>query len=186
MEFHKRRRFTVDEYYRMGAAGILDEDDRVELIEGEILEMSPIGRKHAACVGRSNRRFSRLVGSRAVVRVQDPIRLADDSEPQPDLAIVRARADFYASGHPRPKDVFLLVEVADESVDRDRRVKLPLYARAGVAEVWLVDLNARVIEIHRRPRKGVYREVRSFAPGERLPVAALDATVAVNEILGGE
>src|SRR5262245_37141744 len=111
-----RRLFTVDEYYQMAQAGILHEDDRVELIEGEIIETAAIGSRHAACVDRLNQLFSGRVAGRAIVRVQNPIRLSQRSEPQPDLALLRPRADFYATGHPGPQDVLLVVEVADTSV----------------------------------------------------------------------
>jgi Uma2 family endonuclease len=131
----KRRRFTVDEYRRMGEVGILDEDERVELIEGEIVEMSPIGRRHAGIVNRLNDLFTFRLRGRAIVAVQNPISLGSKySEPQPDLTLLRPRADFYADSRPEPPDVLLVVEVMDTSVERDRQVKLPLYARAGVPE----------------------------------------------------
>jgi Uma2 family endonuclease len=125
----------------MAEAGIFTEDDRVELIEGEVVAMSPIGPRHAACV----RKLARLIRDRvsstaAIVDVQDPIRLSEHSEPLPDISILRPRDDFYADGHPGPEDVLVLLEVADASVMYDRNTKLPLYARAGIAEVWLVDL----------------------------------------------
>src|SRR5689334_7852246 len=119
-----QHRFTVDDYTRMADAGILSEDDRVELIEGAVVEMSPFRRLHAACVDRLNAWLNRLLGASAIVRVQSPIRLSDYSEPQPDIALLRPRADFYASGHPGPRDVLLVIEVADTSLDYDRGVKL--------------------------------------------------------------
>ena len=125
----------------MGQAGILGEDDRLELLEGEIVEMAPIGSRHQSVVDRLTRLFSNRVGDAAVVRVQGPVRLGDDSEPQPDLLLLRRRADFYATAHPGPEDVLLLVEVPDTSTEYDREVKLPLYARHGIAEVWLVGLD---------------------------------------------
>src|SRR5438105_616378 len=132
------RRFTVDDYYRMGKAGILTEDDRVELLDGEIVEMSPIGSPHAGGVTRCMRVLTRLLGDWAVVAVQNPVRLGPLSEPQPDVAVLKPRPDLYADSHPTPKDVFLIVEVADTSATADRQVKLPLYARAGIPEVWLL------------------------------------------------
>lgn len=177
-----RRGFTVEEYHRMGQAGILSEDERVELIEGEIVEMAPIGSRHQACVDRTNRWFSQRVGERALVRVQGPIRLEERSEPQPDLALLRPRPDFYAEAHPGPEDVFLVVEVAETSPDVDREVKVPLYARAGVPEVWLVDLGGECIEIYRNPTARGYQEVRR---GERLaPHALADLDLAVADVLG--
>ena len=120
-----RRRFTVDEYHQMAHAGILSEDDRVELLDGEIVERSPIGSLHQACVDRLNRLFNTLVGTAAIVRVQGPVQLDLYSEPQPDLLLLRPQDDFYARAHAGPEDVLLVVEVAESTVEYDRRIKLP-------------------------------------------------------------
>lgn len=181
----QRRLFTCAEYETMLAAGILSEHDRVELIEGEILQMSPIGSPHAGCVNRSNGVFSRLLQGRAIVSVQNPLVLGEISEPEPDLVLLRPRADFYAESHPGPADVLLVVEVADASLGFDRRVKAPLYARAGVAEIWIVDLPGQAVEVHRRPSVRGYREVRRFLRGEVLGVLAFpEVSLKVEEILG--
>ncbi|GBC85859.1 hypothetical protein HRbin11_02317 [bacterium HR11] len=181
----ERYRFTVDDYYRMLAAGILTEDSRVELIEGEIIAMAPIGSRHAACVDRLNRLLTDRVGGRAIVRVQSPIRLSRHTEPQPDVALLRPRSDFYASGHPGPGDVLLVVEVAETSADYDRQVKLPLYGRAGIPEAWLVDLAGEVVEVYRRPGRRGYREVGRHGRGSVLTLQAWpDVGLAVDEILG--
>lgn len=150
------RRFTVDEYYRMAEVGILGPDDRVELLDGEIVEMSPIGSRHAATVTRLQRLFERGAADRSIVRVQQPVRLDRYSEPEPDVAVVAVREDFYAAGHPTPRDVLLIVEVADTSLRYDRHRKLPSYARAGIPEVWLVDLTVDRVETHRAPRGDGY------------------------------
>lgn len=168
----KRRRFTVQEYHQMAQAGILGEDDRVELIEGEIVEMTPIGRRHASCVARLVHRFGRELRDAAVIWPQNPVRLGEDSEPEPDLALLRPRADFYASGHPGPEDVLLLVEVADSSADPDRRVKVPLYARSGIQEVWLVDLEQETVTIYRDPAPDGYRTAQVVRRGDELAPAA--------------
>jgi Uma2 family endonuclease len=179
------RRFNVREYYQMASAGILTEDDRVELIEGEIVEMSPIGSRHAACVGRLNRLFNTQLGERALVRVHDPVRLNERNEPEPDVALVLPRGDFYASSHPSPSDVLLIVEVADTSAAYDRSTKAPLYARAGIPEVWLVDLEHDRIEVLREPSARGYRVVRPYARGERLMIQALpQLELAVDAVLG--
>ncbi len=162
-----RRKFTVDEYHLLARAGILKEDDRVELIDGEIVEMSPIGSRHAACVARLTEWAGSLRG-RAVVWVQNSVRLGDFAEPQPDLALLRPRADFYAAAHPTPEDVFLVVEVAETSSDYDRQVKIPLYARWGISEAWLVDLEADRVEVYRSPAPEGYRDVRVVARREHL------------------
>ena len=180
-----RRRFTVAEYYRMAKAGILTEDDRVELIDGEILEMAPIGGRHAACVIRLDRLFQHLVGDAAVISVQNPVRLSEHAEPQPDLLLLRPRPDFYASGHPTPADVLLLVEVAETSSRYDRRVKMPLYARSGIPECWLVELDQATITVYRDPTPSGYGIVQTVRSGEKLrPLAFPDLELAVTDILG--
>ncbi|HKP10723.1 MAG TPA: Uma2 family endonuclease [Blastocatellia bacterium] len=177
--------FTVDDYMRMLEAGILTEDDRIELIEGEIIEMSPIGDAHAACVKKGNALFHRVVGQRAIVSVQDPIRLDNYSEPQPDLALLKPRGDFYAQSKPTPADVLLIVEVADSSAQYDRNVKVPLYARALIPAVWLVDLNAGVIEVYSQPAGGAYQAVQTARRGDRLTIDSLPGlAIPVDDILG--
>lgn len=180
-----RRRFTVDEYYRMGQAGILGDDDRVELLEGEIVEMAPLVSRRQATVDRLNWLFSSRVVDRALVSVHAPVCLGEDSEPQPDLMLLRRRADFYESAHPGRDDVLLLVEVSDTSTEYDREVKLPLYARYGVAEVWLVGLEAGTIETYRSPTAQGYQEVSHWGPGQHLSsIAFPQLDVAVDDILG--
>jgi Uma2 family endonuclease len=181
-----KRRFTVEEYYKMAEAGILCEDDRVELLDGQIVEMTPIGSRHAAAVDRLTRLLSHLVGEAALVRVQNPIRLSQHSEPQPDLALLKPRSDFYAHAHPSPKDVLLVVEVAETSVGIDRKVKIPLYAKAGISEVWLVDLEERV-EVYRKPSSQGYGETQRPRRGRSLsPQALPELKVSVSDILGPE
>jgi Uma2 family endonuclease len=180
-----RRRFTVVEYHRMGEAGILREGDRVELIDGEIVEMTPIGSRHASCVKRLNQLFVRALGDRAVVSVQDPIAIPPESEPQPDLALLRPRADFYAGGHPGPADVLLVVEVADTSAPFDRGVKIPLYARAGITEVWLVDLTTDTVEVLRRSSGGRLADVQRHGRAGRVACEAFpDLDLSIDELLG--
>jgi hypothetical protein len=145
-----QRRFSVEEFHQMGAAGILDENDRVELVDGQIIEMSAIGSRHAACVARLTRRLQ-PVGEAAILWVQNPVRLDRHTELVPDLALLRPRHDFYAEAHPGPGDVLLLIEVADSTLEYDRRVKVPLYARVGVPELWLVNLPERRVELFRHP-----------------------------------
>jgi Uma2 family endonuclease len=182
----KTRRFTVADYHRMGETGILGGDDRVELLDGEIVEMTPVGPRHASAVDRMTRLFSRLVGETVVVRVQNPIDLGFlASEPQPDLALLKPRADFYATAHPVPEDVLLVVEVMDAPAERDRRLKLPLYARAGLREVWLVDLGAERIEVYRQPEPDGYRQTHLLRRGESTAIDALpDLVVSVDDVLG--
>ena len=180
-----RRRFTVHEYHQMGQAGILGEDDRLELLDGEIVEMAPIGSRHQAVVDRLTRLFSNRLGDAAVVRVQGPVRLGEGTEPQPDLILLAPRADFYASAHPGPDDVLLLVEVSDSSTEYDREMKLPLYARYGITEVWLVDLGAGTIEVHRGPTAQCYQEVSQAGRDQRVsPATFPQMELAVADIIG--
>jgi Uma2 family endonuclease len=180
-----KRLFTVEEYHRMAEAGILSEDDRVELLEGEITAMAPIGSRHQACVDRLTELFSAQVQRRAVVRVQGPIRLGERSEPQPDLALLRPRADFYAEAHPGSEDVLLVVEVAETSAAYDREVKVPLYARFGVPEVWLVDLAGEQLEVFRQPSPQGYQDLRTLRRGEAVaPLLLPDLSLAVDALLG--
>ena len=160
MSLKTLRKFTAEEFHRMAESGILSEDDRVELIEGEIVQMSPIGSRHASCVDQLNAFFSQKLSGRAIIRVQNPVRLDPYTELLPDLALLRPRKDFYASRHPGPGDVFLIVEVADTSAAYDREIKVPLYARSGIPEVWLVDLERGQVEVYRSPSPQGYREIR--------------------------
>jgi Uma2 family endonuclease len=168
-----RKLFSVDEYHRMAEVGIFSEDDRVELIEGEIVEMAPIGNRHAFCVREFTNRVTPKLGPAAVIDVQNPLRIGDYSEPEPDLMLLRRRADSYRSGIPTPEDVLLLIEVADSSLPFDRDTKVPLYARNGIREVWVVNLDAAVIEVYRQPSETGYGEVLRLRQGDTLAPEAL-------------
>ena len=176
--FAPLRLFTVAEYYRMGQVGILPEDDRVELIEGRVVERGAISSHHAGCVNKLMALLPGIVTAEPViVRVQNPLHFSDYSEPQSDVAVVRARADFYSSAHPTADDVLFLIEVADASLMYDHHTKLPLYARSGIAEVWLVDLLNHVVEVHTAPTADGYEHTERFAGAALLPrlgVAASD------------
>jgi Uma2 family endonuclease len=181
-----RRRFTVDEYHRMGEAGILADDCRIELIAGDIVVREPIGPWHAGTIARLIRLWTSRLGERAVVQIQNPVELPEeDSEPQPDVTLLRPRGDFYTTVHPRAEDVLLLIEVADTTLTADRRVRMPLYARAGVREAWLLDLSGDRVEVYREPAREGHRDVGSFERGQRLaPVAFPDVVVRVEDLLG--
>lgn len=167
----RTHKLTVEAYHRMGAAGVFAPAARVELIQGEVVDMAPIGSKHASVVRRLNQRLGMAAGPRAVVAVQDPIQLDTSTEPQPDLALLRPRADFYSERHPLPAEVLLIIEVADTTLRYDRDVKVPLYAQAEIPEVWLVDVDARSVTIHRDPANGVYRSTREASAGESIALA---------------
>jgi Uma2 family endonuclease len=179
-----RRRFTVDDYHRMGEAGILSEDDRVELIDGEVVAMSPIGPRHSACVSRATQALVLAARESAIVQPQGPVRLDRFNEPQPDLMLLRPRADFYASRHPGPADVLLVVEIADSSLRYDRSVKARLYAEWGVPEYWLADLKANVLWRHTSPDGGAYGNVQQQQRGQSIaPLLLPDCTVPVDAFL---
>lgn len=179
-----RHSFTVDEFERMGAAGIFHPNDRLELIEGEIVEMPPIGPRHAGVVAYLSKLLNRLFNNLIVI-TQSSIRLDDFSEPQPDVALLRWRDDFYRHAHPTPADVLLVVEVADTTVESDRQVKIPLYARAGIPEAWLVNIPGERIEVYSDPEGETYRQVRRFGRGRRARSQTLEGLgVGVGEVLG--
>ena len=180
----RKYRFTVADYHRMAHAGILGEGDRVELIDGEIIEMSPIGSRHAACVNRLTRLLVTKLGDRAVVAVQNPVRLSDLSEPQPDFAVLRPRQGAYADRHPGPADILLLIEVADTSLPVDEQVKAPLYAMAGIPELWIVDLGGRSIEVLLDPTEQGYRTAQRVRGTEAIrPFAFSDVEFVASDIL---
>ena len=178
-----RHRLSRRDYYRLGEAGILGEDDRVELLEGQLVDMSPILPRHAIVVENLTERLITGFASRARVRCQNPVVLDDGSEPQPDLALVRRPWSGYPQTHPGPEDIFLLIEVSDSSLAFDRTVKLELYARAGIPEVWIVDLSTDTVLVHRGLSGGAYGSVVGVEapavlgvealPGVTLPVAAV-------------
>lgn len=179
-----RRKFTVEQFHKMAESGILNEDDRVELIRGEIIEMAAIGAKYAACRRRLNNFLHRKLGDGVIISVQNPIELDDSSEPQPDVALLKPCEDNYLSAHPQPKDVFLIIEVADTTIKYDREVKIPLYAQEGVAEVWLVDINEECVEVFREPVNGSYQKVEKFGRGDLVIQAFENVNIGVDEILG--
>jgi Uma2 family endonuclease len=180
-----RRRFTVDDYHRMGDSGILSPTDRVELIDGEIVAMTPIGPRHGACVDRTNRALTTAVGTSAIVRVQGSVRLDLFHEPEPDIVLLRPRADFYASAHPGPADILLIVEFAESSIDYDRDIKTRVYAKAGVPEYWLVDLNDDVVHVHADPSNGIYRTLASCRRGQSIaPRALTSCAISTLDLIG--
>lgn len=179
-----RRTFTVDEYHRMGASNIFD-DERVELVEGEVVSMAPKGSRHAACVTRLNRLLVGRADDSVLVRVQDPLVLNDITELEPDITLVRSRTDFYSGAHPSPQDTLLVIEVAAHSLAYDREVKLPLYARSGVPEVWLVDLNEQRVTVHTSPSGSDYSRAQPSRAGMKISPALLPRLkIDTDEVLG--
>jgi Uma2 family endonuclease len=182
-----RHHFTVHDYYRMARAGILHEDDRVELIEGEVIEMPPIGSHHTAIVERLNWLFSQKLDlTQTLIRVQDPVRLSPDTEPQPDIALVPFREDFYRLRHPGPDELLLVIEVADSSLAYDQDIKVPLYARSGVPEIWVVDVASSAVDIFRQPQANGYSDHRRVEDsGAWLsPVKLPSLSIQLQDIVG--
>jgi len=180
-----RHRVSVSDYYKMAEAGIFGEDGHVELIDGEIVDMAPTGSRHASVVTRLLNRLLNCIGeNHAIVKVQDPLRLDTRSEPEPDLMLLKPRDDFYAAAHPEAPDVLLLIEVGDTTARFDREVKLPLYARHGIAEVWLIDLETRQVELCRtpQPESGDYAERTVVAAGPIAPRLLPECRVDVESL----
>ena len=177
-----RHRWTVAEYHRMAEVGLLHEDSRVELIDGEIIEMAPIGSEHA---GHNNYLMSclahRLYG-KAVVAGQNPVILGGYEEPQPDIALLRWRNDYYRTAHPHAEDVLLIIEISDSTLRYDHDVKIPLYAKNGIPEVWLLDIQNRQLEIQREPINGVYRQRDCRRAGQIAPILCPDAVIDLAEL----
>lgn len=179
------RPFTADEYERMIEAGVLAEDERLELIDGVLVEMSPIGGKHLWTVNRLNRLLGNLTSASLYVSVQNPVRLDDGSQPQPDVALIHLRAAASEEDVPTAKDVLMLIEVADTSLDLDRNTKLPLYAQNNIPEVWIVNLNDQTLEAYTKPKRGKYQSVVRVERGDSLILSQLpNVTLKVDDILG--
>jgi Uma2 family endonuclease len=183
LEYPQKHPISAEEYLRMGEAGVFPPDARLELIDGEIIEMAPIGSPHAGCVKKLNELFIQRGGDRVVVSVQDPAVISDRSVPEPDLALLRRRSDYYSRSHPTAAEVLLVVEVADTTLAFDLGAKARLYARAGVPEVWVVDVNARAIHVLRDPAEGAYRATFFARVQQRVSSLALpEVHVEVGEL----
>jgi Uma2 family endonuclease len=177
--------FTVEEYHRMGQAGIFHEDDRVELIDGKIYRMSPIGHPHAVRVNRANAFFIESLGRTAVVSIQNPVQLSDWTEPQPDVVVFKPRADFYAARKPTPDDVLLIVEIADTSLSYDTKIKLPRFAAAGIPEVWIEDLQKETLLVYRNPARDAYAITMTLRSGDSIsPFAFPGVTFKIADLFG--
>lgn len=180
----ERHVFTVDRYHQMIDAGILTENDRVQLIQGDLITMISIGVRHAACVNKLTRKLSQHLGDHAIVSVQNPIQISEISEPEPDVALLVYRDDYYANRLPTAADVYLVIEVSDTTLGFDRAVKLPLYAEAGIPEAWLVNLIDNTIELYREPVDGNYTmRMRMAKDREVTAVSFPQVTFPVSELI---
>ncbi len=174
----------VQEWQRLGEANIFAPTARIELIEGEILDMAPIGFYHAGHLKRLNKLFTRLVGDQAIIGIQDPLQLSNLSEPEPDFMLLRPEPDFYTSRHPNAEDVLLLIEVADSSLDYDQNEKLRLYARYNIGEYWLLNLNDYCLEVYRQPYKDLYQQKMTLHRGDNITLSQLtNITINLSDIL---
>lgn len=180
----KRRLLTTDEYHQMAEVGILTQEDKVELIEGQLVEMSPIGSQHAAYVNKLNAILVRLLPEKYIISVQNPIVVNTHSEPEPDIAVLKPDDNLYEHQLPGAKDVLLVIEIADTSLDYDREIKLPLYASTGIPEYWIVDLQHRQIEVHHSPLDNQYRYREIVNVSGNLHFHTLSLDIPANKILG--
>lgn len=181
-----RYRLTVAAYHQLANVGVFNEDSKLELIEGDLIAMPPIGERHASQTRRMNHLFSKQVGDAAIVDMQNPLALNAYSEPQPDMVLLKPRADFYEHSHPGPTDILLIIEVSDSTLRYDRETKIPLYAKAGVPEVWVLDIVHQRLEVYRRPSPDGYREVRYPELQEMItPVLLPNLTISVQSLLTG-
>ncbi len=181
------RKFTVEEYEKMATEGIIKPDEKVELIRGEIIKMSPMGTRHAAGIARLTQLFSRKFGDLILLGVQNPIRLNNNSQPEPDLSLLIPRSDFYVAAYPCPQDIYLIIEVSDSTLDYDRYTKIPLYAEANIQEVWIVNLKEECLEVYRHPLHGSYQAIQKYYRGESIFIESFPAIkLTLIEILGNK
>ena len=179
------RKFTVEEYEKMTTQGIIKPDEKVELIRGEIIKMSPMGTRHAASIYRLTQLFYRKFGGLILLGVQNPIRLNNNSQPEPDLSLLIPRSDFYVAAHPCPQDIYLIIEISDSTLDYDRYTKIPLYAEANIKEVWIINLKEECLEVYRHPLEGSYQNIQKYSINKRVFVTSFpDIEFTIAEILG--
>ncbi|GCA87773.1 Uma2 family endonuclease [Microcystis aeruginosa] len=179
------RKFTVEEYEKMATQGIIKPDEKVELIRGEIIKMSPMGTRHAACIARLTQLFYRKFGDLILLGVQNPIRLNNNSQPEPDLSLLIPRSDFYVAAYPGPQDIYLIIEVSDSTLDYDRYTKIPLYAEANIQEVWIINLKEECLEVYRHPLQGSYQAMQKYYRGESIFIEFFsEIELTLIEILG--
>jgi Uma2 family endonuclease len=182
-----RKLFTADDVVKMAEAGLFSEEERIELIDGEILEMTPVGDRHAGCVNRANAFMVEAFGRKAIVSIQNALRLNIYNMPQPDVVVLKPRADFYEAGGPTPADVLFLIEISDSTFRRDRNIKLPRFATYGIREVWIEDLKHDLILVFRDPEGNQYRTQLTFRRGDSIsPLAFPKVTFRVDDLIGGK
>jgi Uma2 family endonuclease len=176
-----KRLINVDEYYKMAEVGILKPGDRVELINGEIYEMSPIGSRHGSVVKTLAMILNEIFKGEAVIGIQDPVRLDESNEPEPDISILKYRADFYSQAHPGAHDILAIIEVADSSLRHDKQVKMPLYANYGIPAYWIIEIATKQITVHLDPVGNSYSSQEVYGVGAE--IALLGKTIVVSDLL---
>jgi len=179
----EKRLITVEEYHLMAQAGILKRSDRVELINGEIINMSPIGSIHAAVVNKISNFLKMLLMDQTIVSVQSPITLPPDNEPEPDICLLRPKEDYYSEALPTGIDIYVVIEVAGSTVAYDQEIKSPIYAKAGIPEYWLVDVNAMTIEVKSNPDNGIYKQTRIYEKSDKLVLKGFGKEVPIEKLL---
>ena len=180
-----RKLFSVDEYDELIATGFFTGKKRVELIEGELVEKMSQGDSHIGCINKLNRLFTRGLDDDYIISIQNAVVINPYSAPEPDVAILRFREDYYSTGKARPADILLLIEVSDSTVRFDRQTKLPLYARAGIAESWIVNLPRKVLEVHRELKNGKYEVVQKLNRTETIvPLNLPDLQIKISDFIG--
>ncbi len=177
-----RKQFTVEEYYQLSELGMLG-DGKTELIDGDIIYMAPMGTRHAGYIGRLLKIFFKALGDRVLITAQTPVRLNGRLQPEPDLSILKPRRDDYIKSPPQTQDIYLLIEVSDTTIDNDRNVKSVVYARAGIIELWIIDIEAQLVEVYRNPNTNGYESIQQFRSGESIsPLSFPDIVISVDAI----
>ena len=180
-----RKLYSVQEYYRMAEVDILTPDDKVELIKGDVIFKSPVGKRHAFLVDQLNMLITTEIGRKVVVRIQNPITIGTHSEPEPDIVVAKLPREVYRDEHhPFPADIHFIIEVADSTLGYDKEIKLPLYAEAGILIFWIVNVNKEEIEVYEQPENGKYARQTIYRRGDQLPIQAFDIILSVDDIFG--
>ncbi|MEM9390455.1 MAG: Uma2 family endonuclease [Bacteroidota bacterium] len=179
-----KRLMSVNEYHIMAEAGKLTSEDRVELIQGEILEMSPVGTKHVATVDKLTNLLVKVASDAAIIRVQNPVYINDLNEPEPDISVLKPIGDNYADNHPGGHDTLLVIEVSDTTYHYDKEVKVPLYGSAGIPEYWIIKLDSKEIEVHTVPAKGGYKKMELFYPEDKINLNFCQKSLIVKNLIG--
>jgi len=184
MEFAKyKRQINVSEYYKMAEVGILKREEKLELIQGEILRKFPNSPRQAGFSKRLNAVLGKIIADKALLSIKHPLRIDENNEPEPDIAVLKYREDYYSSAHPKANEVFFIIELAEKSLNFDRKIKAPLYAKAGIPVCWILDLKHEKLEIYSNPQYGIYRRNDFKKKSDKLKIPGFDLEILVSDIL---